>query len=218
MQTVLPDIDRPIVLRPGIVLLPRRADSAELLPNIARLLTEAPLRRMTVPGGKLMSVAMSNCGELGWTSDATGYRYRATDPLSGRPWPAMPAVLRALANACASAAGFDDFAPDACLINGYAPGTKLSRHRDSDEHDLTAPIVSVSLGASARFVFGGLARTAPAETVPLQDGDVLVWGGPMRLVYHGVGMPDRRTIPSSLHSHPAFASLARINLTFRRAG
>lgn len=152
---------------------------------------QAPPRHMRTPGGRAMSVATTNCGALGWVSDARGYRYSATDPLSGQPWPAMPAAFAALARAAAQAAGFAAFAafaPDACLVNHYAPGARLSLHQDRDERDLAAPIVSVSLGMPAVFLFGGLARADRAQRVPLAHGDVVVWGGP-RVIF---GSPHSR--------------------------
>jgi alkylated DNA repair protein (DNA oxidative demethylase) len=157
-----------------------------------------------------MSVAMSNCGALGWVSDRRGYRYAKDDPLSGRPWPAMPAGWRDLAARAAADAGFDGFAPDACLINQYLPGSKLSLHQDRDEQDLSAPIVSVSLGLPAVFLFGGSQRQDRPQRYRLQHGDVVVWGGPARLAYHGVA-------PLADGQH-ALLGRRRINLTFRRAG
>src|SRR5688572_3422206 len=165
---------------------------------------------MLTPGGQRMSVAMTSCGALGWITDRRGYRYVAADPKNGRPWPAMPAAFLRLAGAAAEAAGYRDFEPDACLINRYEPGTRLSLHRDEDERDLTAPVVSVSLGLPATFLFGGLRRTDPARRVALQHADVVVWGGPSRLAYHGVA-------PLADGRHPLLGRL-RINLTFRKAG
>ena len=187
-----------------------RAAEAALLDALERVLAEAPPRRMTTPNGLRMSVAMSNCGPLGWVSDRGGYRYAASDPLSGRPWPALPAAFRRLAQAAAAAAGFAGFEPDACLINRYEPGTRLSLHQDRDERDFAAPIVSVSLGLPAVFLFGGLRRGDPAARVPLAHGDVVAWGGPSRLRFHGV-------LPLAEGRHPRLGA-QRINLTFRRAG
>ncbi|AMO99058.1 2OG-Fe(II) oxygenase superfamily protein [Collimonas arenae] len=147
----------------------------ELLPALAAIQQAAPFRHLVTPGGLRMSVALTNCGRLGWTSDRHGYRYTATDPDSGRPWPAMPAVFLRLAQAAAAQAGFDAFMPDACLVNRYEPGTKLSLHQDKDEQDYNAPIVSVSLGIPALFQFGGHARSDKTERVPLFHGDVVVW-------------------------------------------
>lgn len=184
--------------------------SAALLDAIDTVTTIAPWRHMVVPGGRRMSVAMSNAGALGWTSDARGYRYASTDPLSDAPWPPMPAAFRQLARDAAARAGFAGFEPDACLINRYAPGARLSLHQDRDERDFSQPIVSVSLGLPAVFQFGGPKRTDPTQAVPLQHGDVVVWGGPSRLRFHGVR-------PLADGEHPA-TGRSRINLTLRRAG
>lgn len=177
--------------------------------DIGRVIEAAPLRRMLTPGGLRMSVAMTNCGALGWVSDRRGYRYDPVDPDSGRAWPDMPAALRNAARAAASAAGFEGFDPDACLVNRYDPGTKLSLHQDRDEHDFTQPIVSMSLGLPAVFQFGGLKRSDPTVRVPLRHGDVVVWGGPSRLRHHGV-----MAVRDGWHP---LTGACRVNLTFRRA-
>jgi alkylated DNA repair protein (DNA oxidative demethylase) len=169
----------------------------------------APFRHMQTPGGYTMSVAMTNCGAFGWASDARGYRYSPTDPDTGLPWPAMPAVFAELARGAAGALGFSEFVPDACLVNRYEPDARLTLHQDKDERDFGAPIVSVSLGVPAVFLFGGLKRKDRPLRVPLAHGDVVVWGGPARLRYHGVAKLEES-------SHP-FAGNARINLTLRRA-
>ena len=156
-----------------------------------------------------MSVAMTNCGAAGWVTDRTGYRYDRHDPESGRRWPTMPDVFADLAAQAAARAGFDGFAPDACLVNHYEPGTRLSLHQDKDERDFEAPIVSVSLGLPAVFLFGGLHRAETPRRVPLAHGDVVVWGGPARLRYHGV-------LPLETGHHPLMGA-RRINLTFRKA-
>ncbi len=182
----------------------------ELLPAIDAIEALSPLRHMVTPGGFTMSVALTNCGALGWTTDRRGYRYSAIDPDTGAPWPAMPAVLARLATQAAAAAGFDGFEPDACLVNRYRPGSRLSLHQDRNERDFTAPIVSVSLGMSATFLFGGQARTDPVLKVPLHHGDVVVWGGADRLRYHGV-MPLKEAPHELLGGQ-------RLNLTFRKAG
>ena len=156
-----------------------------------------------------MSVAMTNCGALGWVSDPTGYRYSELDPDSGLPWPPMPAALESLARRAAAVAGFSRFAPDACLVNRYEPGARLTLHQDKDERDFGEPIVSVSLGVPATFLFGGSRRKDPFVRVPLEHGDVVVWGGPARLRYHGVA-------PLGRAEH-WFAGDLRVNLTFRRA-
>ena len=187
-----------------------RALQAELLADVQAVIASAPLRQLITPGGLRMSVAMTNCGTLGWVSDRRGYRYDAIDPERGAPWPAMPSSFTRLAAQAASRAGFEGFVPDACLINRYAPGTKLSMHQDLDEHDLRAPIVSVSLGLPATFLFGGLQRADKAQRIGLRHGDVVVWGGPSRLRFHGV-------LPLADGEH-ALLGRQRINLTFRRAG
>lgn len=201
----------PQPLMPGAVLMPGHAlpQARALLELVETVFAAAPARRWLTPGGRRMAVAMSNCGALGWVSDERGYRYSPVDPLSGQPWPPMPARFGDLARAAAAAAGFADFAPDACLLNRYEPGTRLSLHQDKDERDYTQPIVSVSLGLPAVFLFGGLRRTDPCLRLGLQHGDVLVWGGPARLRFHGVA-------PLAPGQHPDLGAL-RLNLTFRKA-
>lgn len=198
-------------LGPGTVLLHgfAVADVATLLADLRRIVNAAPFRHMVTPGGQFMSVAMTNCGALGWVSDDTGYRYAALDPQSGQPWPPMPASFSSLARAAARQAGFPGFEPDACLINRYAAGTRLSLHQDRGERDLDAPIVSVSLGLPAIFLLGSTLRTDKPHHLALSHGDVLVWGGPDRLRYHGV-----RPLPPG--DHPLLGA-QRINLTFRQA-
>lgn len=181
-----------------------------LLGALKTVEAQAPWRHMLTPGGATMSVAMSNCGPLGWVSDRRGYRYSPVDPLSGQPWPELPDGLRVLAVEAARQAGFDAFEPDACLINRYQPGTRLSLHQDRDEQDFSQPIVSVSLGMPATFLFGGLTRSERSARVPLWHGDVVVWGGVDRLRFHGVA-------PIKGEAHPLLGPV-RINLTFRRAG
>ena len=182
----------------------------ELLADIARIVAASPFRHMTTPGGFEMSVAMTNCGPLGWTSDRRGYRYSSLDPTLDKAWPAMPASFAALAASAAEAAGYPQFRPDACLINRYAPGARLSLHQDKDERDFSQPIVSVSLGLPATFLFGGLKRGDKPLRLPLQHGDVVVWGGEDRLRFHGV-------LPLREGQHPQLGNV-RINLTFRKAG
>ena len=198
-------------LAPGAVLLHgfALADAPALLAAIGAVTTQAPFRQMTTPGGFRMSVAMSNCGPLGWITDRPGSRDAAPDPATGPPWPATPPVLLRLALAAATRAGFAHFIPDACLINRYAPGSKMALHQDRDEHDFTQPIVSVSLGLPATFLFGGLERSDKAARVALAHGDVVVWGGPARLRFHGIA-------PLKDGSHPATGA-CRINLTLRKA-
>ncbi|WP_286917921.1 MULTISPECIES: DNA oxidative demethylase AlkB [Pseudomonas] len=182
----------------------------EILPALREVLRAAPFRRMETPGGHTMSVALSNCGQFGWSTDARGYRYVSDDPLTGRPWPALPDVLHTLAREAAAAAGFDDFSPDACLLNRYVPGAKMSLHQDRDERDYGAPIVSVSLGLAAMFQLGGLQRSNRPLRVPLLHGDVMVWGGVDRLRFHGV-------LPLKEGVHPVMGP-QRINFTLRKAG
>ena len=195
----------------GAVLLRgfARPQQHELIAAIKTIIAQAPFRHLITPGGYRMSVAMTNCGAVGWVSDASGYRYDGTDPESGKPWPAMPPLFRMLAEEAAAEAGFVGFAPDACLINRYEPGARLSLHQDRDERHLGAPIVSVSLGLSATFLFGGMKRSDPTRRYRLEHGDVVVWGGPARLAFHGVA-------PLADGEH-ALLGRKRINLTFRRA-
>jgi alkylated DNA repair protein (DNA oxidative demethylase) len=185
------------------------ANEASLLRAIDAIVAQAPFRHLTTPGGFRMSVGMTNAGPLGWVSDRRGYRYDPVDPDSSKPWPPMPEVFLQLAGTAAARAGFAGFVPDACLINHYAPGTRLTLHQDRDERDFGQPIVSVSLGIPAVFLFGGMQRTDRAMRVPLAHGDVVVWGGPARLRYHGV-------LPLKPNHHEALGD-CRINLTFRRA-
>ncbi|WP_087721696.1 DNA oxidative demethylase AlkB [Pandoraea sp. PE-S2T-3] len=175
--------------------------------DIEGVVSQALLRHWLTPGGKRMSVAMTNCGEVGWISDRMGYRYGTRDPLSGKAWPAMPASFLKLALEAASAAGYAGFAPDACLINRYTLDARLTLHQDKDERELDAPIVSVSLGLPAVFLWGGLQRGDRTRKVRLEPGDVVVWGGPSRLVYHGIA-----SVEGSFD-----ADAVRFNLTFRKA-
>ncbi|MBV2131642.1 DNA oxidative demethylase AlkB [Pseudomonas sp. MAP12] len=182
----------------------------ELLPALTAVEAAAPFRIMVTPGGQSMSVALTNCGALGWISDRGGYRYSPLDPLSGQPWPAMPEVFSCLAHEAAAAAGFAEFVPDACLVNRYLPGTRMSLHQDRDERSLEHPIVSVSLGIPAVFLFGGHTRRETAQRVPLLHGDVVVWGGEDRLRFHGI-LPIKEAV------HPLLGA-QRINFTLRKAG
>jgi DNA oxidative demethylase len=182
---------------------------AELLAALDAVTALAPFRNMVTPGGYTMSVAMTNCGAAGWVTDLSGYRYTREDPVSGKAWAPMPAIFFSLATRAAAAASFEDFLPDACLINRYAPGAKLSLHQDKNEADYTQPIVSVSLGLPAKFLFGGLRRNDRVARVELRHGDVVVWGRSMRLAYHGVD-----TLKDG--EHPA-TGRCRFNLTFRKA-
>jgi len=198
-----------LTLEPGITLLRGLARSAELMPLIGKVAAAAPFRHLVTPGGQTMSVAMTNCGPVGWVSDRRGYRYSSLDPVTGRDWPAMPDAFVDLALDAARRGGFPEFVPDACLVNRYSAGSRLTAHRDADEQNYAQPIVSVSLGLPASFAFYGLARGGKGKSVTLEDGDVLVWGGPARLVYHAV-----RPIKPGLHP---ITGEYRYNLTFRHA-
>jgi alkylated DNA repair protein (DNA oxidative demethylase) len=180
-----------------------------LLPALERVLLAAPFRQMVTPGGFTMSVGLSSCGTLGWTTDRTGYRYTRIDPQTGQPWPEMPAVFLELAQAAALEAGFSDFIPDSCLINRYVPGARMSLHQDKNERSYSAPIVSVSLGLPAMFLFGGHERSDKSQRVPLFHGDIVVWGGVDRLRYHGI-------LPLKDGQHSQLGA-QRINFTFRTA-
>jgi DNA oxidative demethylase len=196
---------------PGLTYLPgfALANEAALIETALAVAEQAPRRVMSIPGGRKMSVAMTNCGAAGWVSDARGYRYERHDPLSGQPWPAMPPPFLKLAQTAAAQAGFAGFSPDACLINRYEPGAKMALHQDRDEADLAAPIVSVSLGLPAVFLWGGAKRTDKPARLTLHSGDVVVWGGATRLNFHGIA-------PIRAGSHPLLGA-ARLNLTFRQA-
>ncbi|MFN4281164.1 MAG: DNA oxidative demethylase AlkB [Alphaproteobacteria bacterium] len=185
------------------------AEADDLLAEVRTIAAAAPFRHMATPGGWRMSVAITNCGAAGWVSDRRGYRYDRLDPKTANRWPAMPAIFRDIAGRAAAAAGYAGFAPDACLINRYEPGARMSPHQDKDEADFAQPIVSVSLGLPATFLFGGEARADKAKRILLRHGDVVVWGGPSRLFFHGVA-------PLKAGEHPVLGA-ARINLTFRKA-
>ena len=199
-------------LAPGAMVLGgfARPVEASLVDALRHVVERAPFRHMITPGGYRMSVAMTSCGALGWVTDRTGYRYDGRDPQTGRRWPPMPEAFADLATQAAARAGYEGFAPDSCLINRYAPGTKLSLHQDRNERDFAAPIVSVSLGLPAVFLFGGDRRADRPRRVPLAHGDVVVWGGPARLRFHGV-------MPLEEGQHPLLGG-CRVNLTFRKAG
>jgi alkylated DNA repair protein (DNA oxidative demethylase) len=194
----------------GAVLLRgfARSFEADLIAALRDIEAQSPFRHMVTPGGHQMSVAMTNCGSFGWVTDRTGYRYDPNDPETGTPWPPMPPSFRALAGQAAAEAGFDGFSPEVCLINRYVPGARMSLHQDKDEHDFGAPIVSVSLGLPAIFLFGGLKRSDETRRFRLEHGDVVVWGGPARLIYHGV--------PPLADGEHALMGRQRINLTFRK--
>ena len=197
-------------VRDGVDILHDFASAVapQLLSAIHAVAAQSPFRRVVTPYGKMMSVEMTNCGQVGWVSDQRGYRYEALDPLTGQEWPKMPDSLSAMAVASASAAGYADFRPDVCLINRYRPGTSMGMHQDKDERDLHQPIVSVSLGLPIRFKIGGPHRGGPTKAVTLSNGDVLVFGGVSRLAYHGVGKLREGDHPLS--------GRYRFNLTFRK--
>ncbi len=196
----------PLQLVPDVWLLQSFVSTCSLLAQIESIAAQAEFRHYAVPGGKSMAVATTCCGSLGWTSDAQGYAYSPRDPLTHAAWPAMPAEFEKLARDAANSCGMRNFAPDSCLINRYAGGAGMGLHQDRNEQDLSAPIVSVSIGATAKFMLGGLRRADPAKTIELHDGDVMVWGGAARLVFHGI-----RPLPKS-------QTALRYNLTFRKAG
>ena len=199
-------------IAPGAFLLRgfALANETSILHAIDEVIAKSPFRHMITPGGFRMSVAMTNCGSLGWITDRTGYRYDSIDPENGRKWPEMPAPFMRLAQNAAAEAGFEGFTPDACLINRYEIGARLSLHQDKDESDYSAPIVSVSLGLPATFLFGGMKRADKTQRIPVIHGDVVVWGGPARLRFHGV-------LALKAGQHPLLGGY-RINLTFRKAG
>jgi DNA oxidative demethylase len=196
--------DRAVLLR-GFA----RERAPALVAAVEDIAAAAPFRNMITPGGFRMSVAMTNCGRAGWITDRKGYRYETADPMTGRAWPPIPALFRRLASTAAEAAGFTGFEPDACLINRYEPGTRLSLHRDENERDLSAPIVSVSLGLPATFLFGGKSRSDRPRRIGLESGDIVVWGGPDRLAYHGVA--------PLAEGEDVLTGQCRINLTLRKA-
>jgi alkylated DNA repair protein (DNA oxidative demethylase) len=207
---VFADDLREVTLAPGASLLAgfARAPADSLVAALERVVAAAPFRHMFTPGGHRMSVAMTNCGALGWVSDGSGYRYDTRDPESGSRWPPMPEVFEVLASQAAARAGFEGFVPDACLVNRYEPGARLSLHQDKNEEDFDAPIVSVSLGLPAVFLLGSESRTDRPRRLRLSHGDVVVWGGPARLRYHGV-------LPLEEGHHPRMGR-QRVNLTFRK--
>jgi alkylated DNA repair protein (DNA oxidative demethylase) len=198
-------------IAPGAIVLRgfARAGGPALLEGVAAVTRRSPFRFMTTPGGYRMSVAMTKCGAAGWITERSGYRYGPIDPLTGERWPDIPDVFAKLATQASVRAGFGPFTPDACLVNQYEPGTRLSLHQDRNERDFAAPIVSVSLGLPAVFLFGGDRRADKTQRVALAHGDVVVWGGPARLRFHGV-------LPLKDGEH-SLAGRRRINLTFRKA-
>lgn len=198
------DFGPDITLLRGFVL----QKTEQLMTAIEQITSLSPLRYLQTPGGYTMSAAMTNCGDTGWISDHHGYRYNTIDPVTGQSWPPMPALWQQLAESAASQAGFTGFIPDACLINRYTPDAKMSLHQDKDERDITAPIVSVSLGMTATFLFGGTKRSDTTVKIPLLHGDVIVWGRSVRLNYHGIA-------PLKNTPHPLLGA-QRFNLTFRK--
>jgi len=197
--------DDAIVLRQFLV-----SRSAELAEAIKAIEQKAPFRHMKTAGGFTMSAAITACGDYGWISDRCGYRYSQIDPLTGKPWPTMPKTLSEIGQECAHKAGYNNYQPDTCLINRYVPGSKMSLHQDRDEKDFTTPIVSISLGIPATFLFGGLERSDKTIKIPVTHGDVVVWGGKSRLFFHGV-------LPIKQAYHPFWGD-HRVNITFRVAG
>lgn len=198
-------------LAPGAMVLRgfALAETAALLAAVESVAAVAPFRHMVTPGGFRMSVAMTNCGAAGWVTDRHGYRYDALDPETGRPWPAMPDLFHGLAARAAAVSGYAGFDADACLVNRYAPGARLTLHQDRNERDFAQPIVSVSLGLSATFLFGGAARRERPRRLRLESGDVVVWGGPSRLAFHGVDV--------LADGEDSLTGRCRINLTLRQA-
>lgn len=199
----------PEEIAPDLWLLPGFTSAAELWGDVQAVAAQAPFRHMMTSNGHAVAAAMTNCGDLGWTSDAQGYAYRATDPGTGRPWPPIPGAWRSLAGGAAAQAGYADYAPDVCLVNRYAPGTGMGRHRDDSERDFSRPIVSVSLGLPTRFAWWGGRPSGRGRDLWLQDGDVLVWGRSARLGFHAV-----RPVPPGCHP---LCGAFRYNLTFRQA-
>jgi len=201
-----------VVISPGAVLFRAAAETSAdaLLHEIEQVIAVSPLRRVMTPMGKPMSVEMTNCGSVGWVSDRKGYRYERIDPVTNQPWPPMPALFGDLAKEFALRAGYRNFGPDVCLINRYSPGSKMGLHQDRDEADFSQPIVSISLGLPITFKFGGQRRTDPTASIKVQHGDVVVFGGPARLAFHGVGTLSLRGRQLRV-GH-------RLNMTFRRAG
>ena len=206
----LPTEDLHTAIGPGAVLMRGlgRAADAEMLQAVESIIAQAPLQQPHTPGGYTMSIQTTRCGSVGWLSEPGGYRYSTINPRTGQPWPAIPECLMDFAIDAATQAGYPDFVPDSCMINQYLPGNKLGLHQDRDERDLRAPVVSLSLGLPAIFLFGGLQRTGKTQRYRLAHGDVVVWGGPSRLAFHGI-------LPLA-HGDHALVGQRRLNVTFRR--
>jgi len=194
---------------PDIYVLPQFVDPTVLLLEVDKVIAQAPFRKMMTPMGHYTGVALSNCGEYGWTSDLQGYRYSKQDPQTGNFWPPLPESYLNLAKRAASKAGFNNFEPDACLINRYKLGDKLGSHQDKNEKDFAQPIVSVSIGLSAVFQIFGETRAGVKVEYLLQSGDVMVWGRKSRLAYHGIRTIKVDTLNPKLTQ--------RINITFRKS-
>jgi DNA oxidative demethylase len=208
----LPTEDLQTALAPGALLMRGfgRAGDVDILQAVESVIAQAPLRHLQTPGGYTMSIQTTRCGSMGWVSEPGGYRYAASNPGTQQPWPTMPPCLLDFAVRAATEAGYPDFVPDSCMINQYLPGTKLGLHQDRDERDLRAPVVSLSLGLPAIFLFGGLQRAGKTQRYRLAHGDVVVWGGPSRLAFHGV-------LPVAEGDH-ALLGRRRVNVTFRKVG
>lgn len=200
-----------VLLAEGAMVLRRFATPVvvALMEGVEAVVAQSPLRRLIVPNGRPMRIEMTNCGLVGWVNIDGRYRYSRVDPLTGRSWPGMPATFRRIAGAAASAAGYPDFQPAVCIINRYAVGADLQMHQDRDDTQDRQPVVSVSLGLPAIFHFGGQGRGEKPLTIPLDDGDVVVWGGASRMHRHGVA-------PVAPGVHPRTGAY-RYNLTFRTA-
>ncbi|MEM7612320.1 MAG: alpha-ketoglutarate-dependent dioxygenase AlkB [Pseudomonadota bacterium] len=204
-QTTRPEVEH---FADGVTVLSNFVDTDSLLSALAELTAVSPFRHMSTPGGKRINVAVTNCGKLGWVSDARGYRYQALDPQSNKPWPAMPALWRATAVRAAELAGYDHYSPNACLINRYLPGNRMTAHQDKNERDFSQPVVTISTGLPTRFLVYGDTRGGKPLAIPVYDGDVIVMGGASRMAFHGVREIDRPADDPRPH---------RISLTFRDA-
>ena len=211
LSGLAPGQTNPDLLVEGATLLRGFAveQASDLVEALGPITEVAPFRHMITPGGYIMSVAMTNCGQVGWVTNRSGYHYDPQDPETSRAWPELPSAFTALAAAAAAAAGYLGFVPDSCLVNRYAPGARMSLHQDKNEHDLSAPIVSLSFGLPAVFLFGGLKRSDRPRRIRLESGDAVVWGGPARMTYHGVA--------PLADGYDPLTGNCRINLTLRKA-